>query len=88
MRLIGRQKLRRISVEVDRWICSWSSEVLHAHWRRPEDIVEQFPNALPQPPGNFLFPIGASGYSLLVQIAFAQGVALILEMNKIGPHGR
>jgi len=89
MRLIGREKLKRVSDEVDRWICSWCAEVAQAHWRRPEDLTEQFPNARTRPEGDFLFPIGRSGYSLLLQVAFAQGVALITDMYKIDiPNGR
>lgn len=88
MRLIGRDKLKRMGGDVDRWLRSWCSEVVHAHWRRPEDITEQYPNAQVRAEGDILFPIGASGYSVRLQVAFAQGVALILEMNKIDtPYG-
>lgn len=83
MRLIGRDKLRQIGGDVDRWVRSWCCEVVHAHWRRPEDVIEQFPNACARPEGDFIFPIGASDYSVRLQVAFPQGVALILEMNKI-----
>ncbi|WP_312316187.1 hypothetical protein [Stenotrophomonas sp.] len=89
MKLIGRDKLKRGHEDVDRWLRSWCSEVAHAHWRRPEDVTEQFPNATTNASGDFLFPMGASGYWLRLQIAFAQGIALILEMNNIDkPHGR
>jgi mRNA interferase HigB len=63
--------------------------VANAHWRRPEDVISQFPNARARAGGDFVFPIGTSGYWLRLQVAFAQGVALILEMNNIGnPYGR
>lgn len=89
MKLIGRDKLKGASGEVDRWLRSWCVEVAHAHWRRPEDLAEQFPNVQTRPEGDFLFPIGTSGYWVQLQVAFAQGVALILEMNKIEtPYGR
>jgi len=83
MKLIGRDKLKRGTEDVDRWLRGWCSEVAHAHWRRPEDVTDQFPNARTRPGGDFLFPIGTSGYWLRLQVAFAQGVALILEMNNI-----
>jgi mRNA interferase HigB len=89
MKLIGRDKLKRGTEDVDRWLRGWCSEVARAHWRRPEDVTEQFPNAKSRPDGDFLFPIGTSGYRLRLQVAFAQGVALILEMNNIdNPYGR
>ena len=88
MRLIGRDKLKRIGGDVDRWLRGWCTEVSHAHWRRTEDLTEQFPNVQVRPQGDFLFPIGTSGYAVVLQIAFAQGIALILEMNKIEiPYG-
>ncbi|MBC9116298.1 hypothetical protein NIPOLPBK_02767 [Stenotrophomonas maltophilia] len=89
MKLIGRDKLKRETEYVDRWLRGWCTEVAHAHWRRPEDVTEQFPSALPRPSGDFVFPIGTSGHWVRLQIAFVQGVALILEMNNIDiPHGR
>ena len=82
MRLIGRDKLAQIGGEVDRWLRNWCAEVVRAHWRRPEDVTSQFPNASVRPEGDFFFPVGASGYSVQLQIAFPQGVALILDMKK------
>jgi hypothetical protein len=83
MRLIGRDKLKRIGGDIDCWLRSWCSEVAHAHWHCPEDIINQFPNARVRPEGDFLFPVGASGYFVRLQVAFPQNIALILEMNKI-----
>lgn len=83
MTLIGRDKLKRVSEDVDRWLRSWCTEVAHAHWHRSEDLTDQFPNAHTSLEGDFVFPIGTSGYWVRLQVAFAQGVALILEMNKI-----
>lgn len=89
MKLIGRDKLKRGVGDVDRWLRSWCSEVADAHWRFSEDVINQFPNARAQPDGDFVFPIGTSGYWLRLRIAFAHGVALILEMNNIDTaHGR
>ena len=88
MKLIGRDKLKRVSAEVDRWVCSWCAEVVHAHWHHPQDLTDQFPNAQPHAGGGFIFPIGTSGYWVRLQVAFVQGVALILEMNKIDNYGR
>ncbi|MGE8453941.1 MAG: type II toxin-antitoxin system HigB family toxin [Pseudomonadales bacterium] len=86
MKLIGRDKLKHGAQDVDRWLCAWCSEVAHANWRRPEDVIEQFPNVRTRPGGDFLFPIGTSGYCLLLQVAFAHGIALILEMNDFDNH--
>jgi len=88
MLLIGRNKLERIGGDVDRWVCNWCSEVVHAHWHCPEDITDQFPNAHIHSEGNVLFPVGMSGYSIRLQVAFPQNIALILDMNKINvTHG-
>jgi mRNA-degrading endonuclease HigB of HigAB toxin-antitoxin module len=87
MRLIGRDKLKRTGAEVDRWLRSWCAEVAHAHWRSPEDITDQFPNAWIRSDGDFIFPVNASGYSVRLQVAFQHSIALILEMNRIDvPH--
>lgn len=89
MKLIGRDKLERVGGEVDRWLRSWCAEVAHAHWRSPEDLTDQFPAVQTRRGGDFVFPVGTSGYWVRLRVAFAQGVALILEMNKIDtPYGR
>ena len=83
MRLIGRDKLKRAGGDVDRWLRSWCAEVAHAHWRRAQDVTDQFPNAREHSNGDFFFPVGATGYLVRLQVAFPQGVALILDMSKI-----
>lgn len=82
MRLIGRDKLKQIGGEVDRWLRSWCAEVVHAQWRHPEDVTRQFPNVGIRAEGDFLFPVGTSGYFVLLQIAFPQSVALVVDMKK------
>ena len=84
MRLIGREKLSRLKgqgAEVEKWVRSWVAEVAEAHWRRPEDVAEQFPSACHQGRGCFLFPIAQFPVAIQLQIAFAQGVALISDLN-------
>lgn len=84
MRVIGREKLGRLrgkGAEVENWTRSWVAEVAEAHWRQPQDVTDQFPNALHQGRGCFLFPIGSCRLAIQLEIAFAQGIALISDLN-------
>lgn len=84
MRLIGRERLGQLKgrgAEVESWVRSWAAEVADAHWRRPEDVAEQFPSACHQGRGCFLFPIAQYPAVIQLQIAFAQGVALISDLD-------
>lgn len=84
MRLIGREKLDQLrgsGAEAERWARAWVAEVASAHWRHPGDVTDQFPNARHQGQGRFLFPIGACQLAIQLQIAFAQGIALISDLH-------
>lgn len=84
MRLIGREKLNSLRGQggaAEKWARSWVAEVAEAHWRQPGDVTEQFPNALHQGHGHFLFPIGHCKQAIKVQVAFAQRIALISDLN-------
>jgi mRNA interferase HigB len=84
MRLVGRDKLNRLNGrghEVEKWIRSWVAEVSEAHWRQADDVTHQFPNAHDQGQGSFLFPIADQRLAIKLQIAFAQGIALISDLN-------
>lgn len=85
MRLIGREKLNPLrgkGADVEKWTRSWVAEVAGAHWRQPNDVIGQFPNAHHQGHGCFMFPIGRCQLAIKLQIAFAQGIALISELNQ------
>lgn len=82
MRLIGREKLNRLRGKgAEVWARAWVAEVAEAHWRKPDDVTEQFPNAHHQGHDCFLFPIGHCQLAIQLRIAFAQGIALISDLN-------
>ena len=84
MRLIGRHMLHRLrhrEVNAEKWVRSWASEVMDAHWRKPVDVTTQFPKAHDQGGGLFLFPVDRGELAIRVQIAFPQGIALISGFN-------
>ncbi len=84
MRLIGREKLLRLrdkGAEAERWVRSWVAEVAEAHWRKPDDVTSQFPNARQRSEGYFVFPVGQCGVAILLHIAFPQGIALISDLD-------
>jgi mRNA-degrading endonuclease HigB of HigAB toxin-antitoxin module len=84
MRLIGRERLDQLKgrgAEVESWVRNWVAEVADAHWRRPEDVAEQFPSACHRGRGCFLFPIAQYPAVIQLEIAFAQGVALISDLD-------
>lgn len=84
MRLIGREKLHQLrgsGAEAEKWLRAWVAEVASAHWRHPSDVTDQFPNARHQGEGCFLFPIGICPHAIRLQVAFAQGIALISDLN-------
>lgn len=90
MRLIGREKLSRLrgkGAEVETWVRSWVAEVTDAHWRKPDDVTRQFPNARHHGKGCFWFPIGSCQLAIQLQIAFAQDVALISDLTNEVTYG-
>lgn len=84
MRLLGRERLdglRGRSEQVEKWVRSWAAEILAAHWKRPSDVRDQFPNARDQGGGAFMFPVGNCNWVICLLIAFPQGVALITDLK-------
>lgn len=86
MRLLGREKLPSLQMEseqIRKWISSWVSEVSHAKWKVPSDLLEQFPSAQVRDDGLFVFSVCDSGCFVELKVAFAQGVAVITAIVKI-----
>lgn len=82
MRLIGRERLVQLQdggEHLQKWVCSWASEIADAHWKHASDVRSQFPAVSHQGGGQFQFRVGKWAISLL--IAFPQGVALITDLN-------
>lgn len=84
MRLIGRAKLVALG-EQDRdtakWVANWVAELRDAHWKRPADVIAQFPKVRQQKNGTFLFPVPKCQVGIHVLIAFSLGVALIIAIR-------
>lgn len=84
MRLIGREKLdylRGRGGQTGKWMLSWVAEVRNAHWKSPEDVTDQFPNACYCDDGSFEFPVADCRWIIQSLIAFPQGVVLISELK-------
>jgi mRNA-degrading endonuclease HigB of HigAB toxin-antitoxin module len=85
MRLLGREKLPLLQGEsehIHKWICVWVSEIGHANWKVPSELLEQYPNALATTEDTFLFSVCDSGRFLELKVAFAQGIAIITAIVK------
>ena len=84
MRLVGKEKLQSImrSDESARvWLCAWVAEFADASWKHPADVNYQFPNARETDTGHFVFPIANCNKEVCIQIAFPQGIAVIVGLQ-------
>lgn len=84
MRLIGREKLRCLKgtgEQNEKWLRSWTSEIIGAHWKIPSDVIKQFPKAKHDGEGNFEFPVGDCYWTIHLLITFTHGVALVTNLN-------
>jgi len=82
MKILGLDKIEVIECELaQKWLISWISEIRDAHWRHAEDIVKQFPRVSILQHHCFEFSIHNSKWVICLQIAFAQRVAIIKEVN-------
>ncbi|GLG82595.1 type II toxin-antitoxin system HigB family toxin [Acinetobacter calcoaceticus] len=82
MKLLGLDKITVIECEfAKKWLMSWISEIRDAHWRHAEDIVKQFPRVSILENHCFEFSIHNSNWVVCLQIAFAQRVAIIKDVN-------
>ncbi|KPX34358.1 MULTISPECIES: type II toxin-antitoxin system HigB family toxin [Pseudomonas syringae group] len=85
MRLLGREKLPPLqgeSEQVRKWIGVWVSEITHARWKVPAELLEQYPTAFATAEDTFLFSICESNKLLELKVAFAQGIAIITVIVK------
>lgn len=85
MRLLGREKLPPLQQESEqtrKWLSVWVSEVSHARWKVPSELLEQYPSAFATAEDTFLFSVCESGTLLELRVAFAQGIAIITAIVK------
>lgn len=85
MRLIGREKLNCLygaGEQAEKWVLSWVTEVMNAHWKYPADVSAQFPNVRQGNDGRMEFPVGDCKWAISLLIAFPQGIALITALKE------
>lgn len=85
MKLLGREKLPALQVEneqIRKWVSVWVSEIAHAKWKIPRDLLEQFPTVRVKDDGSFEFSVCESGSFIELRVAFAQGIAVITAIVK------
>jgi len=85
MKLLGVQKLASLKGEsdlIDRWVSSWVSEITHASWKQINDVCDQFPAVTVVDNVVYSFSIEQTGIQVLLKIAFAQGIAIIIELSR------
>lgn len=71
------------------WVSSWTSEVSGATWKQATDVRQQFPRVLQPSPNEFAFPIAEIPFSVVLNIEFPRGIAVITRLlNRNDPHGR
>ncbi len=84
MRLLGKDKLQRL-VRTDEtartWVCAWVAELATANWKQAADVSHQFPNARQTSSGHFVFPIANCDKEVCIQIAFQQGIAVVIGLQ-------
>lgn len=86
MRLVGRGKLLTLSKHNEvaaQWVSNWIAAIGDAHWKRPADVVKQFPRAIQQDEKTFLFPVGPRLAEVHLLITFAYGVALVTTIRML-----
>lgn len=87
MHLLGKSNLSTLQKQdkvLDKWLSAWISEISHAQWRCSDDVFEQFPKVKGQDNNSFLFFVTEQKkYCIEVQIAFPQGIVLIIASTEI-----
>lgn len=85
MKLLGKSKLHELISRDERlraWAVSWTAEVERAVWHSLVDVIDQFPRAEYLEAGLVRFPIGLTGWSITVQTAYAEKIALVIGYSE------
>lgn len=59
------------------WIIHWVAELKSAHWKRPNDVQNQFPRVVHDDAGLYRFPVAGLAIFVHVHVSFLRGIALI-----------
>ncbi|NOT20045.1 MAG: hypothetical protein HOP24_07220 [Sideroxydans sp.] len=84
MKLIGRNRLGvlyGLDDDTDTWMHNWVSEITHANWKIPKDVIRQFPKARNIAQNIFAFPVGNQPQYIEVAMVFPQAVALVVGLK-------
>lgn len=84
MKLLGRNRLRELyglDEQTDEWVRNWESELQHASWKTPRDVLHQFPKARNVANNTFLFPVGIHAQCIEVAMVFPQAIALVVDLK-------
>jgi HigB_toxin, RelE-like toxic component of a toxin-antitoxin system len=85
MKLLGRKHispLRSLSLETDRWVNAWLSEVLQAHWKNLNEVIHQYPSVTVDSQGEVLFCIPNHSIRIRATFCFTQGIAIVTGIHE------
>lgn len=86
MRIIARKhliKFWRTHQDAEQSLKAWYDEVMHASWKKPQDIKNQFRNASFIAGNRVVFNIKGNTYRLVVAVAYSFGAVCV---KFIGSH--
>jgi len=86
MKLLGRNRLQALyglDEQTDKWLCSWVSEISHANWKHPKDVLLQFPQAKSVANGIFHFRAANCAKYIEISVAFPLAVAIVTDLKPI-----
>jgi mRNA-degrading endonuclease HigB of HigAB toxin-antitoxin module len=85
MKLLGRNRLQALyglDDQTDKWLRSWVSEISHATWKHPKDVLLQFPQAKSVANGTFYFRVGRHSQYVEVSMMFPLAVAIVTDLKR------
>ncbi|MFJ3048266.1 hypothetical protein ACIPEN_20730 [Herbaspirillum chlorophenolicum] len=86
MKLHGRNKLQALyglDTETDKWLCSWTSELIYANWKQSKDVLRQFPQAKNVANEVFQFRVGTQSVWIEVAMMFPLAIAIVTDLRRI-----
>ena len=85
MKLLGRtllEPIRNLDADTDRWLRGWTSELMNATWRSPQEVTEQYPTAVEEA-GHFLFRVATLKMRIRVAFCFPHGIVIIGGLRNV-----
>lgn len=91
MRIISRKTLREfweVHRDAEGPLQSWFSEVKHAQWETPQDILSQYRTARTLPNDRVVFKVKGNRYRLVVEVNYRQGIAFVRFVGTHAEYGK